>query len=228
MFKDKNLVSTIILIGGAIIFILYIAFKNLKFFVNSNFFLALVTLLVGSVAISLYIFQKRARKRDAANIILMEVRYAESAIDRIKRGETIEPLYVLLPKNNWSKYSYLFVGDLDRDEIDLINDFYNQCEMIDKSLAQLSLSSQLDQKSNHIHREIVNIARQSSDEYSGKEEAKKNFEDRKNAFLNIIGSDGYAFHPTEPINKIMKNLLSVQKITTSSAGNIFKKIAKLK
>lgn len=84
----------------------------LKFF-NDN--IGLVTLIVGGVAIYLYTQQKKDYKRDAASIILMEIRHAEKIIDQLKQGGSTEP--VLLPTNNWTKYNYLFIKDLDRERI---------------------------------------------------------------------------------------------------------------
>ena len=46
--------------------------------------MATTTLVVGGVAIYLYIKQKVDFKRDAASIILMEIRQAEKEIERIK------------------------------------------------------------------------------------------------------------------------------------------------
>ena len=107
---------------------------------NSNFFIAIIALIVGGFAIGLYIVQKKDYKRDVANIILMEIRRAERVSDQIKLSgiRISENMENLLPTNNWVGNNYLFIRDLDRDELDLVNNFYNQCSIIDSSLSQMS------------------------------------------------------------------------------------------
>lgn len=195
-------------------------FKFIGFF-NSNFFIALITFLVGSFAICLYIKQKRDYKCDAASIILMEIRHAERAIERMKASavETSGAPSVLLPTNNWVKYNYLFIKDFDRDELDLVNNFYNQCSVIDYALSQISISKQLEQKGSHIHNALVLIAKDSL--------SKADFDNKKNNFLEIIQKDPYAFRPAAPIATIIQGLNSLAGITTSTAGSKLKKIARM-
>ena len=49
-------------------------------FFNSNFLIAIVTLFVGSFAIGIYIRQRREYKRNIAQLIDQEIRYAEQQI----------------------------------------------------------------------------------------------------------------------------------------------------
>ena len=60
--------------------------ETIKLSLNSNFFIALTTLLVGSFAIFLYLKRKNDFKREAANILLMEIRNAEQMIDKYING----------------------------------------------------------------------------------------------------------------------------------------------
>lgn len=226
--KDKNSYNSLFIVVLIFIVITVLLFLFSPGVLGSNFFVAFITFLVGTFVIYLYIAQKNDHKRDAANIVLMELRHAENIIDQTKGGEILEVSQALLPTNNWTKYNYLFIGDLDRDELDLINNFYNQCELIDKAATQMSISTQLEQKANHIHNEIVKLAMEESKLYSSEADALNGFNIKKEKFLKVIHSDGYAFRPADPQNKIIKSLFNIQKITTSSAGNILKKIAKLK
>lgn len=227
MKRNDSYSSLYVVVGVFVIatVLLYVFFPDVLL---SNYFVALITFFVGTFVIYLYITQKDDHKRDAANIVLMELRHAENIIDQIKSSEIVETSQVLLPTNNWTKYNYLFIGDLDRDELDLINNLYNQCELIDKSVAQMSISTQLEQKANHIHKAIVSLAMEESKLYPTEEGALRGFNEKKEKFLKVIHSDGYTFRPADPQSRIIKSLLNIQKITTSSAGNILKKIAKLK
>lgn len=229
--KQYSPLSTAILVFILILLLLY-SYSPLV--LESNFFVALITFFVGSFVIYLYIKQKIDYKRDAASIILMEIRNAEKTIDSIKAGQVITSNIVLLPTNNWTRNNYLFIDNLDRDDLDLVNNFYNQCALIDKSLAQLNIASQLEQKSNHIHKKLVEIAHDLTRAYSvdikgtDLNNIKTAFDIQKNNFLKIIESEGHVFSPGSPISEIQNALSKIEKITTSTAGDKLKKIASLK
>ena len=195
--------------------------NNTILFLNSNFFVGLITLIVGVSAIGLYIRQKWDYKRDAASIILMEARHAEKIIEQMKLvGVSVSvSTDALLPTNNWPKYNYLFIKDLDRDELDLINNFYNQCSMIDNALTQMGLSKQLEAKTGYIHEALTQIASGSI--------GTADYENKKKNFLDLIQNDPYVFQPTAPINLIGKSLGNLSNITTSTAGARLKRIAKM-
>lgn len=105
-------------------------------FFNSNFFIALITLAVGLAAFIIYVLQKRDQKKDAANIILLEIKSAERAIKKLRDSLLQEQLadIFLMPSESWTKYKYLFVRDFDRDEWDAITEFYNKCQLIDDDI----------------------------------------------------------------------------------------------
>lgn len=138
MKKDKNLISFYILvigIGSSLVYFSYTRFYNL---VNSNFFLAIVTLLVGGIAISLYLVQKRNRKRDTARTIIQEIRRAENIISDYKKTGSYHFSKRIIAINSWTKNIYLFVGDLDNDEMDKISDLYSTSEYLDKLVGEIS------------------------------------------------------------------------------------------
>lgn len=189
-------------------------------FVNSTFFIGLITILVGSIAWLLYLEQKKDKKRDAASIILMEIRYAERTLDEYRR---YQPDYdggtMLLPTSNWEEYNYLFVKDLDRDELDSINNFYNQCRRIDRAVSQMSLAPQLEAKAASIHEVIVQIAKETSTE--------DEFVKGRETFLRKAEPDNYRFVPETPKKNIEKALQNIGSITTSTAGEKLKRVAGL-
>lgn len=105
---------------------------------NSNFFVALTTLAVGSLAYFVYRKQKIDAKKDAANIILLEIKDAEThlsqAKDAIMKDEYLPETIFAMRASNWDKYSYLFVRDFTAKEWDLINTFYEKCRLYDEAL----------------------------------------------------------------------------------------------
>src|SRR5579859_3713818 len=105
----------------------------LKNFITSALFLPLVTILVGSTALIIYNKTKDDFKKDAANIILLEIQNAERALKQVTESVNAEP--PTLPQNiflmqteSWSKYRYLFVRDFDWNEWNEITDFYDKAQ----------------------------------------------------------------------------------------------------
>ena len=182
----------------------------------------------------LYFQQKSDFKSDTASIILMEIRQAEESIEKLKvllDKNTNFPI-VLLPTNNWNEYKYLFIKDLDQDELDLVNHFYSKCLQIDNALSQLNISSQLEQKSNHIHQTIVNLAKEVSDIENeegilNRNSLQKTFEEKRDRFVEIISHDGYRFMPNAPMQEVFMGLNSIERITVTSVGTKLKKIAQI-
>jgi len=107
-----------------------------------NNYLGLITLAVGFVgfsAIYLYIKQKVDRKRDAAMLILQEIRYAEQQIrDSGKGSRGYFLASKLLPTNSWNDNIHLFIKDLKETEIDMISRFYASTAYIDSLIAERS------------------------------------------------------------------------------------------
>ena len=98
---------------------------------NDN--LGFVTFIVGAFAIYLYLKQRKDKKRDAARLVLQEIRYAEQKVRRFR--ESNPPQYNLadrlLPTNSWNDNIHLFIKDLKEGEIDMISAFYAKARYID-------------------------------------------------------------------------------------------------
>lgn len=106
-----------------------------------NNYLGLITLVVGLSAFYLYMKQKKDRKRDAAKLILQEIRYAEQQIRESNRGNPVRGYMLaskLLPTNSWNDNIHLFIKDLKETEIDLISRFYSQTAYVDSLISERS------------------------------------------------------------------------------------------
>lgn len=124
---------------------------------NSNFFIAIVTLFVGGFAIGLYKKQKSDYKRDVALLILQEIRYAEhqvrSSRDFSLNAENYPLSTKLLPTNSWYKNIHLFMGDFEQPQIDAISRFYAEVEYIDLVIERIS-----DYKTSIIEEELSDLS----------------------------------------------------------------------
>lgn len=105
-------------------------------FLNEN--VGVVTFLVGFLAIYLYLKQKKDRKRDAAKLILQEIRYAEQQIRKYHAFGKYKLYDKLLPTNSWNDNIHLFVKDLKETEIDTISNFYSKASYIDVVIEKIS------------------------------------------------------------------------------------------
>lgn len=112
-------------------------FEYIQNFLNNN--IGVVTFFVSFIAVYLYIKQIKNSKRDAASLILQEIRYAEQQIRKYKDVGGYQLFDKLLPTNNWSKNVNLFVKDLkESNNIDLISDFYAKTAYIDTLIHKIS------------------------------------------------------------------------------------------
>jgi len=124
--------------------------KNILYFLNQN--TGLVTLAVGFFAIILYIKQVRDSKRNAAKLILQEIRYAEQQV-RIARTQSSGNYSLslkLLPTNSWHKNIHLFIKDIKETQLDIISKFYSQSAYLDVVIKIIS-----DYKCHLIEQQII-------------------------------------------------------------------------
>ncbi len=108
-------------------------------FLNSGFFIALITFCVGFFAIYLYQKQQKDNKKNAAELILQEVRYAEQQIKIAKiNGHNFYLADKLLPTNSWHANIHLFVKNFKESEIDVISKFYSHAAYLDIVISKIS------------------------------------------------------------------------------------------
>lgn len=110
--------------------------ESLISFINSNAFVGLVTLIVGSTALIVYKLGKRDKKRDAAKVILLEIRGAQRKLKRIKKdlldNGKLNTESTVMPNNSWVSNRHLFINDFDSEEWDEISEFYDNCALVNK------------------------------------------------------------------------------------------------
>lgn len=91
----------------------------------------IITCILAGSAIYIYIKQRIDQKKDAAKLILQEIRYAGQQIETLKKFNAYSSLIKILPTNSWHKNIHLFVGKLKEHEIDLISQFYSGADYLD-------------------------------------------------------------------------------------------------
>lgn len=190
-------------------------------FIESNLFIGFVTFAAGLIAFGVYKTQKSDSKKDAALILLSEIRNAEKSISQIKNtGELSEAVFVM-PESSWSKFQHFFVSDLDVDELVLINDFYNFSILIQKELNMLNNQLDLAQE------EKIKLTQSKLLELAEKHAGNKSeYEKQKNIILNKgYWLENAWFSPNAPKQKILRYANSVRFVTTSTCGKKLKQIS---
>ena len=103
----------VVIIGYIVLAIILHFYANN--FANSSLFFASITFIVGSLAFYIYTKQKSDAKRDAARIIIQEIRRAEEIINDYKQMGGYKFSKRIIATNSWSGNIHYFVGDLDND-----------------------------------------------------------------------------------------------------------------
>ena len=214
-------------------------------FFNSSFFIGLATLVVGTTAFFIYRKQKRDAKRDAANVILLEVESAEQQLQIITQnqapGSLAENIF-LMKNSSWEKYRYFFVRDFDRNEWDKITDFYNKCLQYDAAVAYNSnyFGSNVEKAQSHILRILANYADtyiedvEKATTQTSKAKLREAYEAKKTNFLNAYGviqnddnfTAPYFYNPQKPVIEAKSVLDTIEtNISLTSVGIKLKRMA---
>ncbi len=213
-------------------------------FFNSNFFIALITFLVGSIAIYLYRKQTVDHKKSAANTILQEIVNAEKLIDSAKleigesrrAGFTLIPEHhYLMPTESWSKYKSLFVNNLTSEEWDRLNNFYNDCSLFDEIISYSD--SQFEKDTTEIrknsHKGIFKYVSEYADKISKEtdevkiEELKEELKKKKDIISDLATSAEFmhTYVPSKPTKDLEKLIDTIDtKISLDTIGQKLKAI----
>jgi hypothetical protein len=202
-------------------------------FLNSSFFLAIVTIIAGLAALAVYYKGKFDLKRDAANIILLEIQNAERQLKRVKEnlskvGTLMEDVFVM-PSESWSKYKYLFVRKFDRDEWDTISEFFNKCSLYDDAVdhSNSCFVKNEDQIRINIQRIFAEFCRDSDDtsEILDQKVIDRFKRFRQRYLKNQSPELGY-YSPQKPLTDANIYLADLEStITQTTIGNKLKKVA---
>jgi len=169
-----------------------------------------ITFAVGLVAYVVYLLSKRTEKSNAATILLMEIRNAESTAYELSK--TIDNNYIdvrpLMPGDeNWKKYQHLFASILNQDELVALNNFFecsNAIAICQKVRTEVLYTS-FRAKAEVMQQVIL------TPDFLGKENI-----DKKNKYLNEAGAESYTFTPDDPKIKMKRALSELGKLSTST------------
>ncbi len=195
-------------------------------FFNSQLLSSIILLFTGLFVFIIYRMQKYGEKRDAAIIVINEIRNAEQAIVNIKNTKRIGELSIILPNNSWKNKKHLFVKDLDLDEYNLVNEFYNKCDMAEgyRILYYKILNESVIAKSNEMQVALIRLM----EEILKNSEAAHEYEVKKEKLVKMANAETWLFEPNRPVSNLIEYIDNIIMVTTSSAGLKIKKIGHIK
>ncbi|WP_370559464.1 hypothetical protein NMD70_07240 [Edwardsiella tarda] len=178
---------------------------------------ASATLIVGIIALIVYKLKLKNERKNAAAIIVMDIRHAEQIISTLLEKQILDrTLKDILIENNWEKYKHLFASYFSNDEFAMFNRFFVACSeisdarqrMIDVFYASLIAKARISQE------RLLSIADINSEQ--GRIE-------RQN-IIDHINKEDFVFEPTEPRVRILSSL---QSMTRPSETRAFEKLKNL-
>lgn len=210
-------------------------------FFESNFFIGLATLIVGVAAYGVYARQKRDAKRNAANIVLLEIERAEQQIQIINQAQqpgTLNENLFLMKSASWEKYRHLFVKNFDRNEWDKLTDFYDKCQRYDEAVRYNNtfFKENAQELTTNLHRALADYAKDCAEQMSAGTPAQKNtlenayLAKRKqfiDLYMNVDPDHLYMHFPMKPINDAKAVLDSIEpSLSLTSVGIKLKRLAR--
>lgn len=228
--------------------------NNIILFFNSNFFVAITTIIAGITALLVYFRQKSDYKRDASKSLYSEIVNAERVVKEVKKIKQNNNLLSLgtdagkyaLGDSSWERLKHLFVNDFNSNEWEKLNTFFNQKNEYSKTIENISnlFPKNIEFRMQSIQGELAKIATEQADEFSKikiptdptnkeyNEEAKKiieKFENKARAFQTIFidanTSFKYSYFPQGTFEPLEKVLDIID--TNISISSIGVKIQKM-
>lgn len=178
---------------------------------------SIVTLIVGLVAFVVYWLKKREEKRNAATIVIMDIRHAEQVVNSIlEKGMVDTYLKNILSENNWAKYKHLFASNLSTDDFSAFNRFFDSCVEISDATRRMRevLYANISAKASIAQSKIFDIENLSSPEGQLK----------KQKIIAEINAESFVFDPNDPKDRILRNLQLMGKLSNTVAYEKLKKL----
>ncbi|EOI6606476.1 hypothetical protein ACMVC6_004556 [Vibrio parahaemolyticus] len=193
----------------------------------SSLLLAAVTLAVGVVTYKIYKLQQKQLDQDAATIVYLQVREAESRINELQRQIDQFGINVLtkpfITEDSWSIYKNRIIKYLDSDEVSCLTEFFSRVVTAEEARKEFCSNFQAsqDEKARIQQRKVAEITW----EYvAGKiDEVTQN--DQIDRFLSLSNNQAYVFSPNAPREKAAREFSNITFITPTSAGAKLKSLS---
>jgi hypothetical protein len=197
-------------------------------FLNSSFFTSIITLFVGFVAWLVFLAQQKRIDQDAATLVYLQIRDAERRINDLKQQPQQELVVSSFTKqiiggNNWDAFKGRLVKYFDADEIELIDNFYIRVVTAESARAECKtvFDESLIEKGRQLQSKLIeNIY----DNLYDQDELLRNRE----LLIDLASKEVFVFDPDAPKAKAFKELVHINYVSSTPAGEKLKKLAKVR
>lgn len=194
-----------------------------------------LTLVTGLIAWFVYRHQVKLREREAAVILLNEIRNAEKNIDDIKNGTDISSeLVSILPIYSWEKSYQIFTRHLNRDNFDFLNSFFHNCKAAQQELIRLRsflTGIAMKKKAELVQEKLLDLAEKYKDQNfikDGKIDTASEYVKEKESVFKIFYQENDWFLPNRPKEDFLKYVSNIKQITGTVVAEKLRQIAKEK
>lgn len=187
---------------------------------NPEYLNSFATVAVGLFAFAVYWLSKRNEERNAAAIIVMDIRHAEQVVlSLLERAAVDRSLKPILHENNWAKYKHLFATDFSYDDFAAPNRFFDSCVEIAEAKRRMNdvFYAAVNAKAALLQEQILAIVNVESPE--GQEARTK--------LITRFDIEAHVFDPSDPKFIVMQNLNLMGRPSNSPAFAKLKDIARL-
>lgn len=185
---------------------------------NPEYLNSIVTFIVGLVALVVYWLKKRSDKRNAATIVIMDIRHAEQVVLSILEKGVVDTFVKnILVENNWEKYKHLFAGNFSQDDFSAFNRFFGACLEISEARERMLevFNAGLCAKAEISQRLLLET------DFADTPEGKENRE----RIIKKICSETWNFDPDDPKTRIFKSLQLMGRLSNTVAFEKLKRIS---
>ncbi|MDK8193312.1 hypothetical protein QP794_24800 [Paenibacillus sp. UMB7766-LJ446] len=190
-------------------------------FFDSNFFQTTIILLVGFFAFVTYRMTKRDERKNAALLVIMELRSIEENLNKLKDSRDYYVTSPVVTSNEWNTYKHLLVGNLDNDQYKTIDDLYNVATRIEQErrLIREQIEIIIKEKARAYQEQIISVAAQMWDQ------EKSLFDERARKIADLCFPSAPEFKGKFPKELMEKLLHEYTPVMSTTAGEKLKKIA---
>ncbi|MHA7966722.1 hypothetical protein ACX93W_21660 [Paenibacillus sp. CAU 1782] len=196
--------------------------QNIIQFFDSNFFQTFIILIVGLFAFISYKVVKNDERRNAASIVLMEIRSIEDELNRLKDAKDLYATRPVISSNEWKTYKHILISELDYDEYTSIENLYRMASNIEqeRQLYREHIEITIKEKARAFQEHASLIATQLWDK------EKREYDERINKVAALFFPTTPEFKGRFPKELLEKLLNDYYPVTTTTAGQKIKFIAK--
>jgi len=184
----------------------------------------ILTILTGFIAWLVYRSQVKSREREAAIVLLNEIRHAENSLKIITNSgfDVQNEIVSISPTYSWDKNYQIFTRYLSRDDFKLLGDFFNGCKAAQSELEQWRKYFVIarEEKSKAIQNKLVEF----SDEYTDEE----NYQARLKKMKDKTNTEDFLFSFGKSEKYFTQYVQSIPKISGTTVLAMLSKLAKEK